>query len=220
MGILTGNVGYLRFVVIGELPDELGEAYADALQGHAFAEIDPAGDEERAVGWVRFDDPFASEWAPAELGAADGRVLLRLRVDGLKVPGLMLKAYQQVAERNRLRQAGRDKLTRAEKDQIKLEVKKDLRGRSLPRMALHDVVWNLSSGEVRLFATSKAVAGLFVEIFEKTFAVQLRMLSPLTVLWNRGVSDEDLEKLAATEPERFHLDAGRRQGGGRSGGEG
>lgn len=209
MGLLTGGVNYIRFRAIGDVPDALGEVYADALAGHAFREIDPYGEEERSLGWVRFDDPFVSEWAAHEIDGEDGRVVLRLRLDTLKVPEVMLKAYTVAVERDRLRAAGREKLTRAEKDQVKSEVRKDLRRRSLAKMALYDIVWNLGSGEVRLFATSKTVAGLFVEAFEKTFALKLQQLSPAVVLWMRGMVDEELDQLAMLEPERFHLQAGR-----------
>lgn len=214
MGLLNGAVGYIRFVTIGDVPDSLGEAYAEALAGHAFREIDPLGEEERTLGWVRFDDPFSSEWAPAEIGGDDGRMVLRLRVDTLKVPGVMLKAYTVATERDRMRAAGRDKLTRAEKDQIKSDVRKDLRRRSLAKMAFFESVWNLGSGEVRLFATSRSVAGLFVEIFEKTFALKLQQLSPAVVLWMRGMVDEELDALAGLEPERFHLTAAPSKGHG------
>ena len=209
MGLLTGSVGYIRFAAIGEVPDALGDVYAEALAGHAFREIDAFGEEERSQGWVRFDDPFSSEWAPHEIGEEGGRVVFRMRVDTLKVPAVMLKAYTVAGERERLRAAGREKLTRPEKDQVKSDVRKELRRRSLAKMALYDIVWNLGSGEVRLFATSRSVAGLFVEAFEKTFALKLQQLSPAVVLWMRGMVDEELDQLAGLEPERFHLQAGR-----------
>ncbi len=208
MGLLNGTVSYLRFVAMGELGDLNEETLKDALEAHAFRDIDPNGDEERSVGWVRFDDPFSAEWAPGELIQPGGLVVLRLRIDTLKVPALTLKAYIHAAERDRLTAAARDKLTRAEKDQVKVEVRKDLRRRSLPKMALVDVLWNLSTGDVRLFSTGRAVAALFCEVFEKTMALELRSVGPMTVLWLRGLAEEDAEALSRTEPERFHLPVG------------
>lgn len=207
MGLINGTVSYLRFVAMGELGELSEDNLKDALEAHAFRDIDPHGEEERTVGWVRFDDPFSAEWGPGELIQPGGLCVLRLRIDTLKVPAMTLKAYIQAAEREKLQAAARDKLSRAEKDQIKMDVRKDLRRRSLPKMALVDVLWNLSTGEVRLFSTARGTAALFTELFEKTMALELRSVGPMTVLWMRGLSEEDAEALSRTEPERFHLPA-------------
>jgi DNA recombination-dependent growth factor C len=209
MGLVNGSVGYLRFAALGEL-GEAGEAqFAEALAAHGFRDIDPHGEEEQTVGWVRLDDPFSAEWGPTELLQAGGLLLFALRLDTLKIPALTLRAYCQAAEREQLAAARRDKLTRAERDAVKQQVRRTLRGRSLPKLALVEVAWNLSTGEVRLFSTSRAVAGRFVELFEKTFAIALRPVGPMTVLWLRGLDEADAEALARTEPERLHLPPAR-----------
>lgn len=210
MGLLTGSVSYLRFLAQGDLPAALEDAYAAALADHGFRDIDPDGEEERNAGWVRLDDPFTATWQPHEITSNNGLLVWRLRIDTLKIPAVMLKHWVDAAEREFLARQGRDKLTRPEREALKHKVRKDMRRRSLAKMALVDIAWNLTTGEVRLFATSRAVATLFVEVFEKTFALTLRPVTPMSVLWLRGLDDAALEALAATEPERFHLDAGRR----------
>lgn len=208
MGLLNGSASYCRFVTIGELPEEeLEQRWVDALEANAFREIQPHSEEEMSAGWVRFDDPFESEWNPAEVVSADGVILLRMRIDTLKIPAVTFKAYLAAAEKARLKKLQREKFTRAEKDQIKAEVKKDLRVRSLAKMQLIEAAWNMGTGELRLFSTSKTVAGTFVELFEKTFSLSLRPVGPITLLWLRGMSDEDLEKLELVESERFHLES-------------
>ena len=205
MGLINGSVGYLRFVAMGDLSEVDETALCEALAAHAFRDIDPFSEEERTYGWVRFDDPFSSNWGPGELIREGGLIVLRLRVDTLKVPAMTLKAYIQAAERDRMIAAGRESLTRPERDAVKTDVRKDLRGRSLAKLALVDVAWNLSTGEVRLFSTGRGVAQLFVELFEKTFAVELRTVGPRTVLWLRGMLDDDLDLLAYTDVERFNV---------------
>ena len=76
------------------------------------------------------------------------------------------------AAREKAAASGVDQLSRRELDLLKLEVKKKLRLRSLPRMQLVEAAWQVQTGEVRLFSTSKTVATLFVDRFEKTFAPQ------------------------------------------------
>ena len=105
---------------------------------------------------MRFDDPFSSEWAPHEIGEEGGRVVFRMRVDTLKVPAVMLKAYTVAGERERLRAAGREKLTRPEKDQVKSDVRKELSRRSLAKM----VSWRVTA-TVDTFIISYFVTGSF-----------------------------------------------------------
>lgn len=205
MGILHGSLSYQRFVALGELPEDPETAWCPALSDRGFIEIDPTGDIEESCGWVRFDDAFESSWAPGELIEPGGIVLLRMRVDTLKIPAATLKAHTARAERLRCKALGVDKLTRNERDLVKAEMRKELRRRSLPRMQLVECAWNLSTGEMRLGATGRRLAGLFVDVFEKTFALSLRVVGPQTVLWLRGLDEAQLDALGSVEPERFHL---------------
>ena len=209
MGLLNGSASYCRFVTLGELPEEeVEQTWADALEANGFREIQPHSEEEISAGWVRFDDAFESTWVPAEVIESSGVVVLRMRIDTLKIPAVTFKAHLIAVEKDRMKKLQREKFTKTEKDQIKVEVKKDLRVRSLARMQLIEAAWNIGSGELRLFSTSKSVAGAFVELFEKTFSLSLRPVGPITLLWLRGMSEEDLERLEMIESERFHL-AGR-----------
>ena len=205
MGILSGSISYLRFVALGDLPDQPEPAWCPALSERGFNEIDPTGDLEESTGWVRFDDAFEATWTPGELIGPGGIVLLRMRVDTLKIPAATLKAHVARAERQRCASLAVDKLTRAERDMVKAEMRKELRRRSLPRMQLVECAWNLGTGELRLATTGRRLAGLFVDIFEKTFALNLRLVGPQTVLWLRGFEGEELDALGALEPENFHL---------------
>lgn len=204
MGIVSGTLSYLRFSL--QVPsDGFEQSFCEALEQHAFREIDATSDVEKAAGWVRFEDAFSSEWDARTLVDHSGYLLLRLRVDTLKIPAGTLKAYTEREARERCHELKRDKLVRRELDVIKLEVKQRLRKRSLPKMQLLEVVWNIATGELRLMSTSKAAASLFTDLFEKTFGMPLRPVGLLTVLWLRGMSEPEIDALAALEPERLHL---------------
>ncbi|MFZ4578651.1 MAG: hypothetical protein ACOYOB_09695 [Myxococcota bacterium] len=204
MGLVNGTISYLRFVANG-VPEAFEEAYCAALREHRFHEIDPNSDLERSTGWVQFEDAFSSDWDAGTFVTPSGHVLLRLRVDTLKIPAVTLKAYVEQAARERCAADKRDKLIRREIDVLKLEVKKGLRKRSLPRMQLLEVCWTIATGEVRLMSTSRAAATLFVESFEKTFHQELKPVGLLSVLWLRGMDDAEIDHLAGLEPEPFHL---------------
>lgn len=204
MGLSSGTVSYLRFVAAA-VTEGFEERACEQLASKGFREIDPGSDEEQVEGWVRYDDAFAADFDPATLVTPSGNVLFRLRTDTLKVPAGTLKAYVDQAANLRAKAQGREKLSKKELDVLKLEMKKQLRMRSLPKLSLTDVVWNIQTGEVRMISTSKSVAGRFVDLFEKTFELSLRPVGLLTVLWLRGMSEEDIDGLALVEAERFHL---------------
>ena len=204
MSLATGTLSYLRFLA-ETVPAAFEVPFCDAMHEQRFRDIDPDGDLEQARGWVAWDDVFAAEFDPAALVSPSGHLLLRMRIDTLKVPAVTLKAYTEQAGRERARAANRDRLTKRELDALKLEVKKRLRKRSLAKLQLIEADWNVQTGEVRLLSTSKATATAFVELFEKTFALKLMPVGLRNVLWLRGFQQEELDRLDALEPERFHL---------------
>lgn len=204
MAIVSGNISYLRFIS-DDLPEYFEAKFCDALNNHAFREIDAHSDVEVQRGWVRFDDAFDANFDPRTLVDASGHLMFRLRIDTLRIPNTTLKAWCTREERERATREGRDKLSKKERDQLKLEVKKKLRLRSLPKMQLVEVDWNITTGELRLAATSKAIATQFVDAFEKTFELKLNPVGLLSILMIRGFKQEEVEQLARLEAERFHL---------------
>ncbi|MBI5607515.1 MAG: recombination-associated protein RdgC [Deltaproteobacteria bacterium] len=204
MALASGSVSYLRFFVAPP-PEGFERLYAEQLGALRFVEIDPRSEVEKVNGWVQFDDAFAGDFDPGTLVTPSGYLLFRLRIDTLKIPAGTMKAYVDQEAMNRCKAQNREKLSRKELDQLKLEVKKQLRLRSLPKLQLVDIAWNIQSGEVRLFSASKAVAAAFVELFEKTFQTNLQAVGLRSVLWLRGMNEAEVDSLSLLEPERFHL---------------
>ena len=205
MGLAKGGIGYLRMLVKGVIPDDFADVYAEALQGAAFLDIDPTGDQQEAVGWVRWNDALETDFSHGPDVLGDDVVLLRMRVDSLKVPTATLKAHVEHRIRYLRREQGRPKLTRNEKQQVTADIRRNLRQMSLPKMAMTEAQWSMSTGEIRLFGTSKRTVALFIDLFEKTFALKLDGMGPRNLLTMRGMADEDLERLEMSEPDQFHL---------------
>jgi hypothetical protein len=202
MGLVSGPVSYRRYRV-DKVPaphDGLSPeaALCDRLLNHGFRDIEPSSDVETTAGWVRIDDACASDFSPEDEPLRSAALLVvRLRID-------TLKAFVESAARARCRQQQRERLSGKEKTQLTLEIKKDLRKRSLPKVQLVEVAWDLSSGQVRLFTTSNRVAEVFEELFGKTFEAELRPLGLVSQLEQQSLSAEELASLSLLEPERFH----------------
>lgn len=209
MGLVSGRVSYRRYRVSKVPAPREGMSFeadlCDRLMHNGFREIEPSSDVETSAGWVRIDDGCVSDFSPKDEPLRSAALLVvRLRIDTLRVPNGTLKAFVESAARARCRQQQRERLSGKEKTQLTLETKKDLRKRSLPKLQLVEMAWDLSSGQVRLFTTSNRVAEVFEELFGKTFEAELSPIGLLNQLEQQNLSAEELAGLSLLAPERFH----------------
>lgn len=193
MGIERGAVAYLRGQLVGLLPAHPN--LVERMRECAFRDIDPRSEAERHIGFCDFFDPMDTEM----LRLSEGRY--GIRIDTLKVPGSTLKMHVEDRCKRRCAEQGRDKLTKREKDAIKLDVKRELRLRTLPRTAHVQLI--IESGSVRLFSTSQSVWQDVIELMENALGMpmQVRSLSPS----NLAIERVGETKFLALEPERWHL---------------
>ena len=205
MGLAKGGIGYLRLFAKGVMPDDFEEAYTNALLAHAFLPIDPMSEQQESCGWVNWYDALLSEFENGPKMLEGDVMLLRMRVDTLKVPTTTLKAHVEHRARSLCKAQNRPKLTRNERQMVATEVQRGLRQDSLAKMSLVEAVWSMSTGEIRLLSTSKRTVALFIDLFEKTFALKLDVMGPRNLLMMRGMTDEDLGMLEVTEPDQLHL---------------
>lgn len=197
MGVYSGPITFRRFQVIGDLPDGFRDQYLDAIARRAHREIDPASEDERSWGWVCVGDILDLDFIHDKLLVGD-YYLLQLRVDTLKIPPTALKIHLQHAEREFKKALGREKLTKADKEDVRDRVVKALRKRVLPGVKGFDVAWNIKTGVVRLWTHDKTVGDLFQELFIDTFGLRIVARTAFTALeWldvPAGSQDEALKQ--------------------------
>ena len=179
MGALHGSITVRRYVVRGEKPKDPGRLVKGA-RAHVLIPIDPRSDAEKVCGWAALEDPTDLELT-AENMFHGPTVALALRVDTLVPPASVVKRL--VAER--IKATGR-KPNRAEKQQAKEEVKKSLRGKTLPTMRTYDLVWQTDEDTVHFWSHAKATNEMAIDLFYKSFGLELVAKGP-TVVAGRGV---------------------------------
>ena len=154
MGLLSSSASFVRYTVEGDLPQNFWEFIAERIASHSFRDIDESY-EEVSVGWVSVLNMFDSEFAYASYAAAD-HVVLSLRIDERKVAPKVLKKFC-LKEEDRLMKARQiPKLARAQKLEIKENVKLMLTKKAVPVPAVYDVCWNMADSTL-LFFSSKYV---------------------------------------------------------------
>ncbi|MBQ4132522.1 MAG: recombination-associated protein RdgC [Desulfovibrionaceae bacterium] len=201
MGFNSASVSFTRFRIIDDIPAGLWADIPARLRQFAFMDIDALPDE-RAFGWVNFDDMLDEAWrvSPPEKGHY---LTFSLRLDTRRVPPAVLKKHCTLAlreEEEKARQQGQKFVSRARKKELRELVKARLLARTLPIPAEFNVIWNRDSNIVYFSSVQTQMISMFTELFAKTFELDLEELTPYALaehLAGENISAK-LDSLAAT----------------------
>lgn len=176
MGLLSRSASYVRYAVEGELPENFWSFAAERIASHSFRDIDESY-EERSVGWVSVINMFDSGFELAPYAVAD-HLVLSLRVDERKVSSKVLNKFC-LKEEERMKKARQvPKLGRAQRLEIKENVRLMLLKQSPPVPAVYDLCWNLAESTLLFFATGQKPQELLEEFFKETFGLSLMLQVP------------------------------------------
>jgi len=180
MGALRGAISVRRYAVTEPLPDNVRQKFVRGVRAHAFLPLDPKAEADRAVGWVSIADGDDAELTTDKLffNGQDGEQLrLTMRIDVLKPPAAEVR--RQVETRAAEFEAAEKRpLSRREKRMLKEEVARTLRLRTIPRVRLTDVIWDLDDQRLYLFSQVRSVAEAFIDLFTKSFGLKLDIEGP------------------------------------------
>lgn len=180
MALMTGPMGFRRYKVAGSPPADLRAEYEEKIRQNAFEAFLESDPREEASGWVCSDNLFDTDLSPDRW--LDGETIrLTLRVDRRRVPPSFLKRECERMQEEWKTRYNREKLTRAEREQVKEAVLKSLLVRALPDTKGIDAYWDMGKGEALFFASGEKPNELFRSLFEKTFGVRLTPLFPFAV---------------------------------------
>jgi recombination associated protein RdgC len=170
MSLHRGSLSYVRFFV-----DEVAPSKAemlDAINLRAFRPLKASDEDEDRVGWCSVHHPIDLDLTHEKV-FEDGHVNLGLRIDRYKIPGAIMKAHMREAETAMLAELGKERLSRAQREDLRAMVSKKLRERTMPVMRTFDLSWDLERGVVRFFGMTSKSHDVLAELFEKTFSLSL-----------------------------------------------
>jgi recombination associated protein RdgC len=191
MPVLGGAVTFSRFRAehARKVPSDVRRWLARALASNAFEPLDPRhAEEDRAAGFVELEDPDATEFG----GVLQGEhALFAWRVDAIQVRAAAVKAEVERWAAAEAAEKGRPpgKREKAERREI---VRQMLRQKAEPATKVHDVSWNLESGEVAIWAASRKVVEEAAAAIESAFEVRLQPVTPGAVAARRKVPEKAL----------------------------
>ena len=207
MGLLKGSISYTKFYVEGHVPDDFQDTFLEALHLRRFQPLTVDSEDEQRVGWTCVTRPLEADVTFDHNDVFYNAYLnLSLRVDAWRFPGSLFKAAFAEAEKKYLTKKGREKLTKREKEELKVTVGRKLRHQISPTIKVIDLSWNLNEGTVRYWSQSAKSHEMLFEIWEKTFpGVELVPAGAYTTAERGGaLSEARLRALTEVEPVAFH----------------
>ncbi len=202
MGLLSSSVSVARYRVEGEIEDALVETVKQGLKKNAVSEIE---DEyaEIAVGWTPFESPFDPDFEKFSFTFGTC-FLFTLRIDKKSVPSKIVQKQVAMEVAKRLKESGREFLSKNEKTDIKDMITEKLMRQmpSIPNM--YDVLWIPEDHSLLFFTTQKAANEELETLFKTSFKLKLIRLFPFTMAeGDKGFSDHDRDKIATLVPVKY-----------------
>ncbi|MFI3271527.1 MAG: recombination-associated protein RdgC [Pseudomonadota bacterium] len=203
MSFLNASTSFTRFRIVDPVPSDLWPSIEQRLKQFAFIDIDNTS-EERAFGWVCFDDMLDPAWITAPASKAE-YITFSLRLDTRRIPAAVLKKHTMLAlreEEARNKEQGKKFISRERKKELREQTKLRLLSRFLPIPATFNVVWSGPTGMVYLASTQSKICDMFMEHFTLTFDLHLEPLTPYQLAVN-NLSEAELAKLDDLQATQF-----------------
>lgn len=200
MGFLSSNVSITRYQVLGQLAEPLMDTLTRLLTQNAIVEIDDE-DLDQSAGWTSFEDPFNPDFSGSTF-VLGSHFIFSFRMDKKAIPSKVInKRYRQEIKK-RLKESGKEFLSRNEKKQIKEEVIRDLSLRIPATPNVYDVLWDYEKSRLWFFSTQKSANEAFEIFFTKSFKLNLVRRFPYTAA-HELITDSEKDLLNRLIPSHF-----------------
>jgi len=196
MGILSGALTARRFKVVGDVPEAFRDVYREQLGQFAFR--DPPNEPGKAEieGWVQTHNLLDASFDDLNRWLYDPYALFALRIDKKVLPANLLKATVEKECTKWCAEKGVERCPNAVKTEIKERIEDEWLRRTLPKVRVTELCWNMRDQWLVLHSLSESVADRVRKRFHQTFGLRLVPWSPLD--W---MSDEaTVEGLLGTMP--------------------
>lgn len=179
MGYFSGRVTFVRFRVTGRAPGQFGPEHLESLAKHTIGKQRVVSSDGIEAGWIAGDHILDTHFELAK-NIVNETLQFALRIDMLKIPSDLLRAYTQVelealAKGNpsglpSARQRREARTTARERLEAEAADGRFLRRKSCP------LLWDAVSNELFVGTTSVTAIDRLLQLFHETFD---RNLEPL-----------------------------------------
>lgn len=202
MGLLSSSVSITRYKVHGEIDAPLIQNITDALKKYSINEIDN-DPSEKTVGWTSFENPFQPDFEVSSF-VIGTHFVFSLRTDKKTIPAKVIQKHCAIETAKRLKECGRDFLSKNEKQMIKDHVMNVLYLRIPATPNIYDIVWNYEDKKLWFFSNLKRANEELETLFVKSFNIVLIRLFPFSIAdLESGLSDTERDILSQLSHTTF-----------------
>lgn len=200
MSLLSSSQAILRYQVEQKDDASVLEMIRTGLKVHAMPTM-PGETMELVTGWVPYEEPYSSDFEKNTFQYGN-LFLFSLRVDKKAVPAKVLKQQVAIKISEKLKETGREFLSRTEKVEIK-EMVLDVLMRKLPfTPTVYELAWDYEENVVYFFSAQKAANELLETLFMKTFKRRIFRLFPYTVA-SRNMDERKEDRFQELTPTKI-----------------
>lgn len=197
MGLLSASSTFVRYQVVGDLPENFWDFAVDQVKKFAFKDIDDTYDEF-SIGWVSILNMFDTEFEYGSFGAGDN-ICLTMRIDERKVAPKVLKKFCMKEEERIKKEKQIPKLSRGQRLEIKENMQIMLSKKAFPVPVTYDIAWSLAESSLLFFTTNQKAQELLEDFFKETFGLSIILQIPYNIA-EKLLSSEENKALAAISP--------------------
>jgi hypothetical protein len=180
MAFASGPVTFQRFEISGPLPEDVTDELVAALNGRSFGQAPPLSDDTQ-IGWIGPQHVLQTQLS-AETIAFGRFAHLAMRMDRLKPPANVVKAYIRMEEEAALQSSGREQLSRGEKRQARdaalSRADAEARSGEFRRITTMPVLFDLQHKRLYLGSLSPTAADKLRVLVHETFGCNLEAIEP------------------------------------------
>lgn len=190
MGILSGALTARRYRVEGDVPDGFRDSFAEALRAYAFRDKASPTAGEELMGWVEIHNLLDTGFDDLNRWLYDRYALFSLRVDKRVIPAKLFRAHLDKRLEAWCQEHQRSRCPASVRAELKELLEFEMLQRTLPRVSVHEVSWNVNDGWLLFHNLSDRANERFVKLFYETFGYQPQPEAPLDLLGSdAGLAD-------------------------------
>jgi hypothetical protein len=206
MSFSSGTVSMRRFSVLGSQPKSIDQSHLDALEKHKINPQD-SGSVEIDYGWTAGRHVFDTQFS-FEHNVFNDALSFALRVDTNRVPAEIRAAFK-IMEEDALAAPNpsgfiSNKQKKTVRETLSQKIDDELRTGKYRRSKLTPILWDFPTSTLYTSATSSAAEKL-MELFERTFGLELQPLSAGSLALNLLKSQAHRRDYEDLRPTRFVL---------------
>jgi DNA recombination-dependent growth factor C len=194
----------LGFFVKGKVED--WDAVVENLTRFRFQDLDPATGRQQSFGWVRCQDPFATDFSKPNFFFGESMVCLTMRVDSITVPASQVKLHLGRRVKAAMQESGKETISKDEVARMREDLVAEMSRKMLPSIKLFDMGYNAATGRLWFFGRSKSAVQTFLDLFHETFGLSMVPDSPYTVA-RELLGEEAADGLMDLPPASFASEA-------------